>query len=163
VAPTADLRSRLERRPNLDYVSLDLCAPEAMVRADVTRLPFGKNQFDTVLCCHVLEHVPEDREAMREILRVLRPGGWAVLQSPVDYRLEETSEDPALGPEERTRRYGQPDHVRMYGPDYPRRLEEEGFLVESVPPGAWLGPAALRRYGLMEEEEVYLCHAPPGA
>src|SRR5262249_12426105 len=80
---------------------------------------------------HVLEHVPDDRRAMREFYRVLKPGGWAILLVPIT--VERTFEDPAVvDPAERLRLFGQEDHVRRYGPDYGDRLSEAGFAVSGV-------------------------------
>jgi len=116
------------RLANLDYVTADLVDESAMHRMDIADIRFPDASFDCVLSLHVLEHVPDDRRAMREILRVLRPGGWAILQVPIVR--EKTFEDPAIRtPEERLVHYGQEDHVRAYGLDYADRLREAGFEV----------------------------------
>ena len=94
---------------------------------------------------------------MRELLRVLRPGGWALLQSPVDPRSAHTDEDPDAPPEERARRFGQADHLRLYGRDYPERLAAAGFSVDEWRWADDLGPAQGTRYGLDPDESLYLC------
>lgn len=100
---------------------------------DVTALPLENEQFDWVICNHVLEHVEDDRQAMREIYRVLKPGGRAVLQVPYAVDMPTTLEDKSIDtPEERTARYGQFDHVRLYGANYPDRLRSVGFSVELI-------------------------------
>lgn len=125
VAPEPLLARKLSALPGIDYVSGDL-AGIGMMQFDVTRLPFDDRSFDVVLCLHVLEHVPDDLSALREFARVLR--GWGILQVPVFGG--RTIEDPSVtDPRERLRRFGQEDHVRMYGRDYEERLRVAGFDV----------------------------------
>jgi SAM-dependent methyltransferase len=160
-APEPVLQKRFRAVPDLDYVSVDLDAPLAMVHSDITRLALGSGAFDVVLCSHVLEHVPDDRQAMRELYRVLRPGGWAVVMTPVDLRLETTYEDPSIvAPRERERAFGQHDHVRLYGRDLVNRLREAGFVVRVVTFGSELDAATVARYGLNPYEDIYICTRP---
>jgi len=162
VAPEEALRRRLDGAPNLFYVSGDLQAPDAMVRMDLTDIPFEDASFDVVLCNHVLEHIPDDAAALREVFRVLAPGGWAVLQSPVDPDRAETYEDPSVtDPEARRREFGFHEHVRVYGRDYAARLERAGFEVEAIPFADDLDEATLRRHGLLRREPIFLCRRPP--
>jgi SAM-dependent methyltransferase len=158
VAPEDCIAPELSRLRNLDYVSADLASSAAMVRMDVTNIQFPDHAFDVILCSHVLEHVPDDSRAMREFYRVLRPGGWALLQVPIDYSQAVTREDPSVtDPRERERLFGQWDHVRAYGSDYPQRLREAGFAVEVVPYSTILGADAIRRFGLDPLECIHLC------
>jgi SAM-dependent methyltransferase len=102
---------------------------------------FAERSFDALICSHVLEHVPDDRAAMKECRRLLRPGGWLVIQIPM-HPLP-TDEDPSLvDPVIRQQRFGQDDHVRMYGPDVVQRLQDAGFHVTMFPP---VPPAAVVR------------------
>lgn len=133
VAPEEEFARRLSRMPFIDYVPVDMDdrAPMVLRRMDITSIDEPDGSFDVIVCNHVLEHVPEDRRAMREFHRVLRPGGWAVLIVPL--RKEPTSEDPSCAdPAERERRFGQFDHVRIYGPDIVDRLREAGLDVALV-------------------------------
>lgn len=157
VAPEAVLAARLRALPGVRYVSADLADPRAMLRLDVARLPFGNDAFDAIFCSHVLEHVPDDRAAMRELRRVLRPGGIALLPVP-PIRVERTSEDPdERDPAERRRRFGHPDHLRRYGRDYAERLREAGFRVEPTSATELVGEADARRLGLGNGDEVFRC------
>jgi len=115
----------------LDYLSTDLDSPHAMAHMDITSMDFPEDSFDAIYCSHVLEHVPDDRKAMSEMFRVLRPGGWAVVQVPVSDST--THEDPSItDPRERLRLFGQCDHVRVHGLDIVERLETAGFAVQTV-------------------------------
>lgn len=109
-----------------------------MTPLDVEALFFPDESFDLVICNHVLEHVGDDGKAMRELWRVLKPTGRAILQVPIAERLKETREDPAIvSPEARGEAFGQPDHVRLYAAeDYIARLTAAGFRVELVDPYA---------------------------
>lgn len=162
VAPEPSLQRKLASLGNLEYVSADLDSPLAKIRMDITSIPFPENSFDVILCNHVLEHVPDDRKAMRELFRVLKPGGWAILQSPVDLTEERTVEDVHATPEERERRFGQRDHVRRYGKDYQERLEEAGFKAELDDFAAHLDPEQITKMALMADEIVYFCTIPVG-
>lgn len=163
VAPEACLEWRLRRRPALEYLSADLEPGMADVVMDITDIDLPDGSFDVVYAGHVLEHVPDDRRAMRELRRVLDPGGWAVLQVPMWG--EETREDLTVtDPAERTRLYGQPDHVRMYGRDgeVRRRLEAAGFSVEVHDVATTLPPAVRERYRLRAGEDIFLCRPVAG-
>jgi len=160
VAPERMLESRLRRVPQLRYLSGDL-AGRGAVRLDLGCLPSADARFDAIVCNHVLEHVADDRRALRELLRVLRPGGWAVLQVPLDLQRAQSFEDAGIrDPAERARLFGQADHVRVYGRDYPERLSEVGFALEVWSPEAELAPGSTRRYGLEPGECVHLCRRP---
>ena len=142
----------------LDYVTADIHAQDVDVNLDVTNIPFEDASFDVVICNHVLEHVDDDRRAMRELRRVLTPEGWALLQSPVDRAREATYEDPtALTEDERLERFGQADHVRIYGLDYVDRLRAAGFDVTVERWESWLTADDVARYGLNPVEEIFLC------
>ncbi|MCI0562693.1 MAG: methyltransferase domain-containing protein, partial [Nitrososphaera sp.] len=134
IAPEPAFRQIFAALPNIDYVSVDIASPLAMLRSDLVNLPLRDNCIDTILCVHVLEHIVDDRRAMRELFRVLRPGGWAILQTPVDLNLSATYEDADItSTEGRLRAFGQNDHVRCYGRDYKDRLEKAGFVVQVDP------------------------------
>lgn len=147
IAPERCFIKRFERLLHDDYVTADLESPLAKVKLDVQQMPFADASFDVVFCNHIMEHVADDRRALAEIRRVLRPGGWGIVMAPVNMALESTHEDPSITtPEGRAAAFGQHDHVREYGRDYHERLAEAGFAVEVV---AYHPDTA--RYGLSDE------------
>ncbi|HEX4732972.1 MAG TPA: class I SAM-dependent methyltransferase [Thermoleophilaceae bacterium] len=147
VAPERAIAPKLERAASR-YVSADLEPGRAMVVADLTALPFEDGSFDLLVCSHVLEHVPDDRAAMREMHRVLSPRGMAVIQTPVNYDQEHTYENPGeTDPAVRLSQFSQDDHVRVYGPDLVERLSSSGFSIDLVDPIDW-EPALVERHGL---------------
>ena len=129
VAPERCLESRFRETIGENYITADLFNPRAMVKMDVAEIKYGDESFDVIYCSHVLEHVEDDRRAMREFYRVLKKNGWAILLVPICG--EKTFEDPSVvEPQERLRVFGQADHVRIYGPDYVDRLRGAGFKVK---------------------------------
>jgi predicted SAM-dependent methyltransferase len=146
---------------NLDYISADLDSPIALVKIDITNILYKDNMFDAILCNHVLEHVLDDKKAMRELFRVLKPGGWAIIQVPIWTNRNETFEDQTItSPEQRKRIFGQPDDVRMYGKDYKDRLEKAGFVVKVDDYVKELDAKTIKKYCLMEDEDIYFCIKP---
>jgi SAM-dependent methyltransferase len=166
-APERLLGERLCRCPHINYKAADL-APSfyngrgvAVERMDVTNIPYPDGCFDVVLCNHVLEHVPDDVRAMGEIFRVLRAGGWAVLQVPTDPERDRTYEDFSITTEEgRTRAFGQKDHVRWYGRDYCVRLANVGFAVEEIAPEHRVAACDIRRFAIGNAGVIPLARKP---
>ncbi len=158
VAPEARLQKVLMAAPNINYLSADRDPAAAMAKMDITDIPYKNENFDVILCNHVLEHVVDDHKAMSELYRVLKPGGWAILQVPISAILPATYEDPAItAPREREKAFGQDVHVRIYAKDYKARLERAGFSVTTYNFSADYGKQAALRYGLIEEEDLYIC------
>ncbi|MCA1830721.1 MAG: class I SAM-dependent methyltransferase [Actinomycetota bacterium] len=154
VAPQAGIKRWLQT--NARYVSTDLLMPGASVRCDLTKACFAGGIFDSIICYHVLEHVPDDASAIAELARVLRPGGIAFVQVPRKDGVP-TDEDPSLPPEARAIRFGQHDHVRWYGDDFEERLAGNGLTATVVRPAQALSERALRRLGLERGERIWLC------
>ncbi|KAF0128776.1 MAG: putative methyltransferase [Bacteroidetes bacterium] len=125
---------------------------------DLLHLPFDDNSFDLLICNHVLEHIPDDIGAMREIHRVMKPGSKSILQVPWSPLLNKTFEDNSITkPKEREEKFGQFDHVRLYGTDYPQRLESAGFQVETISVSQLnLPDNILISYGLNRKEIIFV-------
>jgi len=157
VAPEWGFQSRLKKRLGGGYVSADSDPDKAkaMVQIDVMDLMFRDGWFDVVYCSHVLEHVKDDRAALRELRRVLAPGGWAVFMVPII--AERTWEDPSItDPAERLKHFGQKDHVRAYGLDFVDRLTEAGFNARTVTHRDFLGVDEARSMNL-PGDPIFLC------
>ena len=153
MAPEQAFFKRFKRMKNLHYVSADLYSPIVDVKADLLDLPFQDEEFDVVFCNHVLEHIIEDKKAMKELYRVLKPGGWGILQVPLKRANSETYEDFSItDPKERQIHFGQYDHVRWYAMDYFTRLESVGFEVEILEYSKTFSKKEQMRYGLSENE-----------
>ena len=157
IAPEPGLRDRLRNLRHLDYLSADLSYPGAMVKMDITDIQYPDNTFDIIYCSNVLEHVPNDRQAMRELYRVLKPNGFALIMVPVTR--EKTFEDPSVtDPAERAKVFGQADHVRHYGLDFKDRLEDSGFSTSTLTAGEIVGENNTLRLGVQNPYDiVFLC------
>jgi predicted SAM-dependent methyltransferase len=152
-APEQAFYNRFRKLGNLEYTTTDLNSPLADVKADICNLPFGDESFDIVLCNHVLEHIPDDSKAMRELYRVMRSGGWGIFQVPQDRDRLTTFEDNSITDQrERARIFGQYDHVRVYGRDYFDKLRSAGFTVTALNYTATLTDLEIERYRLAKGE-----------
>jgi len=154
IAPERELEAKFRKVRGLDYLSGDLNDERAMVRMDISDIRYPDGLFDVIYCSHVFEHVGDDRKAMRELWRVLKPGGWAVFVVPV--RVEKTIEGPSVtDPGQRERLFGQSDHVMRYGPDFVDRLAEAGFGVTTICPADIVSAKNIVRFGLADEQLFY--------
>lgn len=158
IAPEQCFFKRFREQKNLDYLTGDIESPLADVKFDLHQAPFEADSFDVIFCNHVLEHVEDYRQCMRELYRIMKPGGWGIFQVPIDYRREKTYEDPSIVSEEdRLRHYWQKDHVRLFGLDYPQHLREAGFDVTEEHLQKEIGQLLSNRYRLPDYEPIYLC------
>jgi predicted SAM-dependent methyltransferase len=157
-APEHALDRVLEPLEGLDRMTADLAPGAADLQIDITDIELDDESFDSILCSHVLEHVEDDRAAMRELHRVLRPGGWALILVPVDLARDTTLEDPSVTtPEQRVEAYWQADHVRLYSPDIADRLREAGFEVTVEQLADELPAETARRHGLAQADVIFHC------
>jgi len=158
IAPEFCFIKPFKNLKNLDYVTGDLISPWADVKMNVQAIPFPDSTFDVVICNHVLEHVDDDTKAMRELLRVMKPGGFGIFQVPLDYSIDVTLEDKSINtPELREKYYKQRDHLRLYGKDYAQRLRGVGFEVTEDNYVHTLPIDLAQRYALSKDEILYIC------
>ena len=158
IAPEPKLSKILLNQNFKEYICGDLFTgsyhyPAHVKNINVLSIPYEDNYFDLLICNHVLEHIPEDAKAMKEILRVLKPGGKAILQVPISNNNEQTYEDFSISdPQKRKEHFGQYDHVRIYGQDYVTRLENVGFIVERLNISD-----KYKKFGVNPEEDIFFC------
>ncbi len=157
VSPKYSLSRRFVTMPNLEYVGVDFDnRPNTSIKLDLSMTPIRSDTFDAIICIHVLEHIQEDSKAIRELFRVLKPGGWAIISVPI--RLDQkTFEDPTITtPEERERTFGETQHFRFYGYDLIDRLEECGFQAQ-LDLGKDVEQKTREKYGLRDDENIFYC------
>jgi len=158
IAPEQCFLKIFRNQSNLDYTTLDLHSPIADIKADICDLPFKEETFDMIFCNHVLEHIQDDKKAMSELYRVLKPSGIGVFQIPIDLNRSKTYEDSSItSPKERAIHFEQYDHVRIYGLDYFTRLEEIGFKVEKIDFTKGMTKEEIVKYCLIEGELIPVC------
>lgn len=158
-APEPGIERRLRSLPGIDYVSGDIDDALADERVDIVKMQFPDESFDLVICSHVLEHVPDDRAAIGELYRILRPGGTVIIIVPVKVDVTEEYLDPSPTPAhpDGYLRLGSHGHVRNIGSDYPERLRAGGFEVDVFDYAASVDDATRTRYALTPGQPFFLC------
>ena len=159
-APEKRLPEHIIEAEPAHYVRCDLFpkGPEVQ-RADLLKMEFKSATFDILIANHVLEHVADDLEALSEIARVVRPGGWVILQTPFAPKLHHTWEDPGIcDAESRLQAYGQEDHVRLYGRDIFNRLTSSGLEPDVRTHSQTLPNVDPVKTGVNANEPLFLFH-----
>ncbi|TNE55066.1 MAG: SAM-dependent methyltransferase [Bacteroidetes bacterium] len=157
IAPEQCFHGLFKKQKNLDYLTGDLVSPIADIHFDLHEIPLEDNKFDVVFCNHVMEHVEDPIRCMEELCRVMKPGGWAIMQVPQDFNRAETYEDRSItSPEEREKHFWQKDHLRLFGRDYPDWLRKAGFTVEEYNPSDQFSPEEIARWRLQAKEILYI-------
>jgi predicted SAM-dependent methyltransferase len=126
-------------------------------KVDITDTKLPGADYDVVMANHVLEHISDDHAAMRELSRLLKPGGFALLTVPINATRQTTYENPSItaGPE-RWAHFSAHDHVRYYGLDFSDRLASVGFNVETFR----VSPEDEVKYGLLRDEWITIAWKP---
>ncbi|MFP3913599.1 MAG: class I SAM-dependent methyltransferase [Actinomycetota bacterium] len=162
VSPKYAVSRRLVRMANLNYVAGDIVhRPHASMRMDLTAVPVTDGSFDAVICVHVLEHIEDDRAAISEIHRVLKPGGWALISVPIRPDRPTYEDATIVTAAAREAAFGETTHVRLYGFDLRDRLSSAGFDV-SVDFGSEIDDATRKRFGLLDDENIFMCRKSGG-
>ena len=161
IAPEQCFHGKFKAQKNLNYLTGDLESPIADLHFDLHHIPLEDNRFDVVFCNHVMEHVDDPIQCMKELFRVMKPGGWAIMQVPQDMSRETTYEDSTIvTPEDREKHFWQKDHVRLFGRDYPQWLEKAGFEVEFYDVTKKSDSETIERYRLIKDELLYIAKKP---
>jgi SAM-dependent methyltransferase len=157
IAPEQCFYSKFKSQKNIEYLTGDLESPLADLHFDLHKIPLEDNQFDVVFCNHVMEHVDDPIQCMTELHRVMKIGGWAIMQVPQDFSRETTYEDATIiSPEEREKHFWQKDHVRLFGKDYPQWLEKAGFSVDVFVLTNHYDQETIEKFRLMQGELLYI-------
>lgn len=159
VAPEKNIRIFLSSISK-NYITADLLKNDVDLNIDLTNTYLEEESFDLIICNHVLEHIIHDNKAMKELYRILKNKGIAILQVPISNNLNATFEDVNItSNEDRLTCFGQEDHVRIYGKDYTTRLKNVGFDVNKI--NWWEKNEFLffkkNNYALLENESLFIC------
>ena len=158
IAPEQCFYNLFKNLKNINYTTFDLNSPLADIKGDICNLPFKENSFDFILCNHVLEHINDDKKAMKELYRVLNKNGTAILQVPINQKSSKTFEDSSIvNKKERIEKFGQYDHIRLYGLDYFKKLESFGFKVDPLKYSKEFTESEIIKYGLIKDEIIPVC------
>lgn len=156
-APEMLLERNIRGTRTLNYVTADFRNPKVDVQVDIQALPFGDGEFDLILCSHVLEHIRDDKLAMRELRRVCSPNGSVLIMVPLSDSKHTREDLSELPPQVRKDRFGETDHLREYGRDLVDMLQQSGFRVVSFEPATEI-PASIRaRHGLGDNQTIFVC------
>lgn len=158
IAPEPMFEKLFNEIESVAPVTIDLRERKADVTGDITKIPFADESFDVIYCSHVLEHIPDDKRALAEMRRVLKPDGWAMIEVPVTAR--KTFENPDIqDPVMRAKLFGQHDHCRRYGLDFEEKLTAAGFTVRVYNSEDIVrDKEELRRNGIEEHRKLFYSH-----
>ena len=155
VAPEQIFYKKFKKFNHWDYLTFDIDSPIADIKGDLKSMDFIDNSFDLVICNHVLEHIEDDVQALKEIYRVLKNSGIAILQVPINVNREKTFEDSNITSQfDREKYFGQYDHVREYGIDFKDRVEEVGFEVDMINYTDNFDEEFIIKYGLLKNDLI---------
>lgn len=156
-APEKGLNRKILKNPYCDYYSGDIERERGEYYIDATDIQFKDDFFDYLIMNHVLEHIADEKKALSEMKRVLKKEGKLVLSFPVCLE-KNTFEDSSICSDElRLKHYGQTDHVRLYGRDYKKYIEQFGFHVDVLTPETIVTHDEIEKYGFIKNDIVLIC------
>lgn len=157
MAPEQCFIDRFKNQKNISYLTADIESPIADLHFDLHEIPLEDNRFDVVFCNHVMEHVENPLQCMKELYRVMKKGGWALMQVPQDFNRDLTYEDSSItSPKEREKHFWQKDHLRLFGKDYPQWLEKAGFTIDEFDLNKHFNENEINRFRLLQGEILYI-------
>jgi SAM-dependent methyltransferase len=167
ISPETIYYKRFRKIPGVDYVAGDKFIlqfastyPKGTIYLDITDMPqYEDNTFDFIFCSHVLEYIKEDGKALRELYRVLKPDGKAVISVPIRFGHYDTIEDFNItDPKEQERLFGDTGHLRYYGEDYIKKVETAGFKPNFIPVADFISPEMIKKSVIKPKDIVHLCY-----
>lgn len=157
-APEAEIRIRIQANSLCDYYAGDIVQGRSMHVVDVTNIQFRDDFFDYIIINHVLEHIENEKKAIFELKRVLKPKGKIMLSFPICTDIDTYENLNIKTSEERLDEYGQEDHVRLYGKDFKTRLESYGLNVSVFSPQNECNKQEIVKYGFIYDDIVMICN-----
>lgn len=158
IAPEKVFKEKFTEIFKENYITADISGKNVSMQMDITDIRLPDDSFDYIYCSHVLEHIIDDRKAMRELYRVTKHGGWAILLVPIVLQGKSEEDFTIISEEDRLKYYGHPEHVRNYGNDYVDRLIESGWKVEIIYPEDILNEEEIIQMRITKAAgEIYFC------
>ncbi|RZL97139.1 MAG: methyltransferase domain-containing protein, partial [Pedobacter sp.] len=150
---------KFRSQKNIDYYPGDIFPhlyPSGTKHFDLLNPSMPHNSFDAIICNHVFQYIPDDKTAMQTVYDLIKPGGWGILQVPINGTRQDTYEDDTItDPIEREKAFGLTEHVRYYGLDYAEKLRSFGFKVLVDNYSAAFSDEEIYRYGFWKNDPVY--------
>lgn len=161
IAPEDIFFSHFIKQKNIDYYPVDIYPhmyPKGTKYFDLLNPAPDAGTYDVIICNHVFQYIEDDRKAMQNIYSLMKPGGWGIMQVPMNGKNPVTYEDPSItDPMERLKAFGLKEHVRYYGLDYADRLAAAGFTVKADDYTAAFSDEDNFKYGFWKGDAVYYC------
>lgn len=159
VAPETVFFNKFKQNKNIDYFPVDIFPhlyPKGTTYLDILKHEIPDHTFDVIICNHVFQYIEDDRLAMKNLYNLMKPGGWGIMQVPINTSRTTTYEDDSItDPLEREKAFGLKEHVRYYSYDYADRLREAGFYVKEEDYSAQFSEAEIHKYGFWKGDAIY--------
>lgn len=164
VAPETIFFKKFIRQKNIDYHPVDIFPhlyPKGTTYLDILNHNLAPNSFDVIICNHVFQYIEEDKKAMNSLYQLMKPGGWGIMQVPINTKATTTFEDFSItDPLEREKVFGLKEHVRYYSYDYADKLSAIGFDVTVDDYTASFSNDEILKYGFYKGDAIYFCKKP---